>query len=319
MRRTGVKPAAIQSTHDEVSRSGERLAAIDVGSNTVLLLIAETRPPAELTIIAEAEDQPRLGAGLGTTGRLSQTSIARALETLARMLEQCRIQGVTRIEAVATAAVREAENGEEFVQRARAQGIPLQIISPETEAALSYRSAAHHFPGAERILVADIGGGTLELIGATRGRLQLSHSLPLGAVRLTELTLPLPALRDQIRRALQQAVPGRDWMGSALIGSGGTFATIAAMALARRGAPAHQPVHGVEVSAGEVESLLGLLGGMGLNQRRQMAGLRPERADIIVAGTAVAAELLDWLNGASVKVNGYGLREGLLLEMAGLM
>jgi exopolyphosphatase/guanosine-5'-triphosphate,3'-diphosphate pyrophosphatase len=300
-----------------VSRSGERLAAIDVGSNTILLLIAESHPPAGLTIIAEAEDQPRLGAGLSTTGRLSETSMARALETLARMLVECRIHGVTRIEAVATAAVREAENGEEFVQRARAQGIPLQTISPETEAALSYRSAAYHFPGAGQTLVADIGGGSLELIAAQEGRIQLSHSLPLGAVRLTELTLPLPALRDQIRRALQQAVPRREWMGSGLIGSGGTFATIAAMALACRGA-AHQPVHGVEVSAGEVESLLGLLAGMDVDQRRQMAGLRPERADIIVAGTVVAAELLEWLKGPSVKVNGYGLREGLLLEMAGM-
>jgi exopolyphosphatase/guanosine-5'-triphosphate,3'-diphosphate pyrophosphatase len=312
-----VKPAEVLSPHDEVSQSGERLAAIDVGSNTILLLIAESHPPAGLTIIAEAEDQPRLGAGLSTTGRLSETSMARALETLARMLVECRIHGVTRIEAVATAAVREAENGEEFVQRARAQGIPLQTISPETEAALSYRSAAYHFPGAGQTLVADIGGGSLELIGAREGRIQLSHSLPLGAVRLTELALPLPALRDQIRRALQQAVPRREWMGSGLIGSGGTFATIAAMALACRGA-AHQPVHGVEVSAGEVESLLGLLAGMDVDQRRQMAGLRPERADIIVAGTAVAAELLEWLKGPSVKVNGYGLREGLLLEMAGM-
>jgi exopolyphosphatase / guanosine-5'-triphosphate,3'-diphosphate pyrophosphatase len=315
MPRTGVKPVAVPSPRDDVSQSGERFAAVDVGSNTILLLIAESRPPAGLTIIAEAEDQPRLGAGLSATGRLSQTSMARALETLARMLEECRIHGVTRIEAVATAAVREAENGEEFVQRARAQGIPLQTISPETEAALSYRSAVYHFPGAERTLVADIGGGSLELIGARAGRIQLSHSLPLGAVRLTELTLSLPALRDQIRGALQQAVPRRDWMGSGVIGSGGTFATIAAMALARRGAPAHQPVHGVEVSSEEVESLLGLLAGMDVNQRRQMAGLRPERADIIVAGTAVAAELLDWLKSPSVRVNGYGLREGLLLEM----
>jgi exopolyphosphatase/guanosine-5'-triphosphate,3'-diphosphate pyrophosphatase len=295
----------------------ERVAAIDVGSNTVLLLIAEGHPTAGLTIIAEAEDQPRLGAGLSATGRLSQAAMARALETLANMRELCRAHGVSRIGAVATAAVREAENGEEFVQLVRAQGIPLQTISPETEAALSYRSAAHHFPGAERTMVADIGGGSLELIGASGGRIRLSRSLPLGAVRLTELAFALPALRDQIRRALDQAVARREWAGSALIGSGGTFANLAAMALAQRGASG-QPVHGVEISAKEIEELLPRLSALSPEERRQVPGLQPERADIIVAGVAVAAELLDRVKASSVRVNGYGLREGLLLEMVGI-
>jgi exopolyphosphatase/guanosine-5'-triphosphate,3'-diphosphate pyrophosphatase len=294
----------------------ERIAAIDVGSNTVLLLIAEDNPTAGLTIIAEAEDQPRLGAGVSATGQLSQAAMTRALETLERMLELCRAHGVSRIGAVATAAVREAENGAEFVQLVRAHGIPLQTISPETEAALSYRSAAHHFPGAERTLVADIGGGSLELIGASGARIRLSRSLPLGAVRLTELALPLSALRDQIRRALDQSVPGRDWSGSAVIGSGGTFTNLAGMALAQRGVSG-QPVHGVEIPAKEIENLLARLSALSPEDRRQVPGLRPERADIIVAGVAVAAELLDRVKASSVRVNGYGLREGLLLEMVG--
>jgi exopolyphosphatase/guanosine-5'-triphosphate,3'-diphosphate pyrophosphatase len=295
----------------------ERIAAIDVGSNTVLLLIAEHHPTAGLTIIAEAEDQPRLGAGLSATGRLSQAAMARALETIARMRELCHAHRVSRIGAVATAAVREAENGEDFVLLVRDLGIPLQAISPETEAALSYRSAAHHFPGAERTLVADIGGGSLELIGAVGGRIRLSRSLPLGAVRLTELALALSTLRDQIGRALDQMVPRREWVGSAVIGSGGTFASLAAMALAERGASG-QPVHGVEMPATEVEDLLERLSGLSPEARRQVPGLRPERADIIVAGVAVAAELLDRVKASSVRVNGYGLREGLLLEMAGI-
>jgi exopolyphosphatase/guanosine-5'-triphosphate,3'-diphosphate pyrophosphatase len=295
----------------------ERIAAIDVGSNTVLLLIAEGSPTAGLTIIAEAEDQPRLGAGVSATGRLSQAAMARALETLDRMRESCRAHGVTRIGAVATAAVREAENGAEFVLLVRDRGIPLQTISPETEAALSYRSAAYHFPGAERTLVADIGGGSLELIGASGSRIRLSRSLPLGAVRLTELTLPLSALRDQIRRALERSVPGREWSGSAVIGSGGTFTNLAAAALAQRGV-FDQPAQGVEISAKEIEDLLARLSALSPEERREVPGLRPERADIIVAGVAVAAGLLDWLNASSVKVNRYGLREGLLLEMAGI-
>jgi exopolyphosphatase / guanosine-5'-triphosphate,3'-diphosphate pyrophosphatase len=294
----------------------ERVAAIDVGSNTILLLVAEHHPTAGLTIIEEAEDQPRLGAGLSATGRLSRAAMERALRTLTRMREICRSRDVRRIAAVATAAVREAKNGEEFAEWVRALDIPLRIISPEAEAALSYRSASHHFRGGGRTLVADIGGGSLELIGSAEDRIQLTRSLPLGAVRLTELGLPLPALRDHVRRALEPVLP-REWAGSVVIGSGGTFATLAAMVLARRGAAGH-PVHGVEVSAKEIEDLLARLSALSPEERRQVPGLRAERSDIIVAGVAVAVELLQRVDATSATVNAYGLREGLLLEMAGI-
>lgn len=296
----------------------ERIAAIDVGSNTVLLTVAEYDPDAGLVVIEEGEDQPRLGAGLSATGQLSEGAIRRALETLTAMRDVCKRHGVQRIAAVATAAVREARNGAEFVERARVLGIPLRIISPETEAALSYRSAAHHFPGGKRQLVADIGGGSLELIGANHGRVELSRSLPLGAVRLTELGLPLDQLRGHIRRELSGPVPLAEWAGSTVIGSGGTFATLAAMALARRDLPAGRPVHGTVVRAEEVEQLLGRLASLSPQQRRDTPGLRPERADIIVAGLAVVAELLDAVDAGGVTVSGFGLRDGLLLEMVGV-
>jgi exopolyphosphatase/guanosine-5'-triphosphate,3'-diphosphate pyrophosphatase len=301
-----------------VSLPVERVAAIDVGSNTILLLIAEYSPTVGLRIIEEAEDQPRLGAGLSATGRLSPAAMERALRSLTRMRDLCRSRGADRIGAVATAAVREAENGEELVERARALDVPLRIISPETEAALAYRSAAHHFPGSGHLLVADIGGGSLELIGAVDGRIQLTDSLPLGAVRLTELELPLAALRHHIRPALERALPRSAWSGSRVIGSGGTFATLAGMVVARRGLPAGHPIHGVEVPTGELERLLVELVAMSPEQRRDLPGLKPERADIIVAGFGVAAELLDRVGAKEVTVSGFGLREGLLLEMLDL-
>ena len=297
----------------------ERIAAIDVGSNTVLLTVAEYDPEIGLVVIEQGEDQPRLGAGLSATGQLSEEAMLRALRTLTTMRDVCRRHGVRRLAAVATAAVREAGNGAEFVKRARALDIPLRIISAETEAALSYRSAAHHFPGGERQLVADIGGGSLELIGATTGRVRLSQSLPLGAVRLTELGIPLGQLRDQIRRGLSGPIQLAEWAGSTVIGSGGTFASLAAMALARRGSTARRPVHGTVVTAEEVEQLLGTLATLSPEQRRETSGLRPERADIIVAGLAVVAELLKAVAAGDVTVSGFGLRDGLLLEMVGLV
>jgi exopolyphosphatase/guanosine-5'-triphosphate,3'-diphosphate pyrophosphatase len=243
------------------------------------------------------------------------------------MREVCQRRNVRRIAAVATAAVREAENGPWFVRRVRQElDIPLRIIDAETEAALSYRSVAHHFPLAgERALVADIGGGSLELIGAVDGLVELTLSLPLGAVRLTELHLPgersiqreLTDLRKHIRKQLKRGLSSREWAAAGVIGSGGTFTTLARVTQARRGLPPGDTVHGVSVETGEVERLLDWLASRSPEQRRQVPGLNPERADIILAGLAVTAELLDWVRTRSITVSAFGLREGLLLEMAG--
>jgi exopolyphosphatase / guanosine-5'-triphosphate,3'-diphosphate pyrophosphatase len=294
----------------------ECLAAIDVGSNTILLTVARYDPPSGLVVIEEGEEQPRLGSGLASTGRLSDAAMQRALEGLGRMRETCRRHGVQRISAVATAAVREAANGAEFAERVRALDIPLRVISPETEAELSYRSAAYRFPGRQRTIVADIGGGSLELIGAANGSVRMSHSLPLGAVRLTELSIPLDQLREHIGQFLRNALHA-EWRDSTIIGSGGTFATLGSMALARRGLQA-QPVHGVSVTTAEVTQLLETLAALPPDKRRLTPGLNPERADIVVAGLAVVAELLNRVGVAGVTVSGFGLRDGLLLEMRGI-
>lgn len=293
----------------------QRLAAIDVGSNTILLLIAEHLQSTGLTAVLEAEDQPRLGAGVSRTGQLNDHAIEQALQGLTRMRELCRQHRVERIAAVATAAVREAGNGEEFALKVRGMGIPLRILSPKEEAALAYRSAAHYFPADGRTLVADIGGGSLELVGAHDGRIELTESLPLGAVRLAELSLPLGELRARIGAQLGRVISGPEWTGSRVIGSGGTFATLGSMLLAGRETSPGQRVHGAVVSRSELGALLTYLAGMSPDQRRSVPGLQPGRADIIVPGLAVAAELLERIEAEGVTVSERGLRWGLLLEL----
>ena len=251
--------------------SAERVAAIDVGSNTVLLTVAENDPDRGPITIEDAEDQPRLGAALGVTGRLGEEAMTRALQVLARMRDTCNGLGVHRIAAVATAAVREAANGAEFVTRVKTLGIPLRIISPEEEAALSYRSAAYRFPGDEATLVADIGGGSLELIGAVSHKVALVHSLPLGAVRLTEMHLGSEDLQRHVSGLLSAPLRQTEWMGSRIIGSGGTFATLASVILAGR--RQSQGIHGTAVSAEEIGQLLESLAVMTPDERRQVAGL----------------------------------------------
>jgi len=297
-----------------VSGPGGRLAAIDLGSNTILLTVADPDPDQGLKIVEEAEAQPRIGAGVGTSGRLQDDAMERALQSLTRIRHTCRRLGAHRVSAVATAAVREAANGEEFAERVRELGIPLRVISPEEEAALAYRSAAYRFGREGRMLVADIGGGSLELIGAAAGAVGMTLSLPLGAVRLTELGMSQENLRRHIHEALVAATSGAEWSDARIIGSGGTFATLASIALARR-SERRDGLHGTTIHSDEVEQLLETLAGMSLEKRREMPGLRAERADIIVAGLAVVLELLRVVRTSCVTVSGFGLRDGLLLEM----
>ncbi len=303
----------------------ERLAALDVGSNSIRLLVAEYDPAAGISVIDEVKDQPRLAAGLARTGRLDDEAIERAMLTLRRMREVCHRRGVRRIAAVATAAVREAANGAEFVRRVQEElDLPLQIIDADTEAALSYRSVAHHFRLAgARTLVADIGGGSLELIGAIDGLVELTLSLPLGAVRLTDLHLQgrrdarreIELLRTEVRKQLKKGLRQREWTAAAVIGSGGTFTTLGRMAIGRRGLPIPETIHGASVATGEVETLIEWLTEKTPEQRRLVPGLNPQRADIILAGLVVTAELLSLVDARTLTVSAFGLREGLLLDM----
>lgn len=304
----------------------ERLGAIDVGSNSIRLLVADWDPRGGMTVVDEVRDQPRLAQGLAASGRLDEAAMGRALEALDRMHAVAKRRGVRRLAAVATSAVREAENGDEFVRRVQARlGIPLQVIDPETEARLSYRSVAHHFRlDRQRTIVADIGGGSLEVIGSVRGLMELTLSLPFGAVRLTELHVTgrkntrkaIASLRRKVAKAFRRAAAWRAWRGAQVVGSGGTFTNLARIAVMRRDLPV-TTVHGVHVTTAEVEHLLDWLSTLTPERRRQVAGLNPERADIILAGLAVTAELLELIDTPELVVSAYGLREGLLLEMIG--
>jgi exopolyphosphatase/guanosine-5'-triphosphate,3'-diphosphate pyrophosphatase len=304
----------------------ERIGAIDVGSNSIRLVVAEYDAETGFEIIDEVKDMPRLGTRVDSTGILDRAAMTRAFAALKRMKEIADRRGVTRLAAVATSALREARNGATFARRVRRQlSIPLEIIDGDREAELSWRSVAHHFRLENaRTLVADIGGGSLELIGAVDGMVEVTASLPLGAVRLTEEFLTgerstrkeLAALRKHVRKSLRKALPWRDWSQAVVIGSGGSFTNLARIAAARAGRLG-DAIHGTTVGTGEVESLLEWLSAKTPEQRAQVPGLNPQRADIILAGVAVAAELLNALNARALTASAFGLREGLLLEMVG--
>ena len=310
-----------------MSPTTERFAAIDVGSNSIRCLIAERAEDGQLRVIDDLKDQPRLARGLSSTGVLAAESMERALESLGRMIQAAERRGAARLALVATSAVRDAANGAQFAERVKQElGIPLEVIDGETEARLAFLSVSEHFPiGRGRAVVADIGGGSLELVLAGGGLVDRVVSLPFGAVRLTEQFLAGPGdagdgvrrLRAAVRQKLRRAVPNREWAAAKLFGSGGTFTNLARVAAARgRGAVPPGGIHGSAVSLPELQRILEWLAAMSDAERRGVKGLNPERSDIIVAGLAVAAEVLELFDAPKVTVSAFGLREGLLIHLS---
>ena len=302
-----------------------RIAAIDVGSNSVRQIVADVTPEGGITVIDEMKAAPRLGADLEHTGVLGTQAMERAAAAIGRMATLARQLGAHRIDAVATSAVRDAGNAAEFVARVRQEaGLQIRIIDGADEARLSYLSALAHFDlGVGRTVVMDIGGGSLELAMAADGVLDNLVSLPFGALRLTERFLGsgatrkgLARLRKEVRDGVREVLPRRDWRGAQLIGSGGTFTNLAGIHLARRGMLTARNVHATAVPRVDVEHILDMLAAASPEERRGIVGLNPERADIIVAGLAVSAEVLARLEAREVQVSRYGIREGLLLEAA---
>ncbi|MEP6732997.1 MAG: Ppx/GppA phosphatase family protein [bacterium] len=302
-----------------------RIAAIDVGSNSVRQIVADVTAEGGITVVDEMKAAPRLGADLDETGVLGTVAMQAAAEAIGRMATLARQLGADRIDAVATSAVRDAANADQFIARVRQEAnIKLRVIDGSDEARLSYLSALAHFDlGKGRTVVMDIGGGSLELALAADGVLDNLVSLPFGALRSTERYLAngathkaLARLRRDVRRELKEVLPRGDWRGAQLIGSGGTFTNLAGIHLSRRGIFTARNVHATAVPRIDVEHILDALAAMPTDERRAVPGLNPERADIIVAGIAVAAEVLARIEAKEVSVSRYGIREGLLLEAA---
>src|SRR5438445_12429684 len=260
-----------RSTPPRPAERVRRMAAIDIGSNSVRQIVADVSSGGGITVVTEMKAAPRLGADLDGTGLLGTQSMERPAEAIGRMAPLARKLGAERIEAVATSAVSDAANADEFVARVRQEaGLQVRIIEGADEARLSYLSALAHFDlGAGRTVVMDIGGGSLELALAADGVLDDLVSLPFGALRVTERYLAngatpkaLRRLRKEVRAALKPVMPRADWRGAQVIGSGGTFTNLAGIHLARRGMLAARNVHETIVPRVDVEHILDTLAAM---------------------------------------------------------
>lgn len=300
-----------------------RLAAIDIGTNSIRCIVAEVDPQKGFRILDDEKAQVRLGEGLNQSGEIAPAAQQRAIEALQRMDGIITGLGATMVEVVATSAVRKASNREDFIAAVKAAtGLEIKVISGEIEAELATLSVHHNFAmQQQRFAMADIGGGSVEIVIASGRHTETVTSLELGAVFLTEKFIhndppgekELKQLRKHIRKALKKAGIGEGLAVSSLIGSGGTMTNIGSMVMALRGEQ-YQSVHRYEVLHSEVVHLLAMLVRKQQKDRQHIPGLSPERADIILAGMILTDELLRRTHTNLLRINAKGIREGLILQ-----
>ena len=304
------------------------IAAIDIGTNTTLLLVARAGATAtDADVLAEAAEITRLGRGIGRDGALGTEGIARTLEVLRRYAATAAAHGAD-IAAIGTEALRRAPNARDFLDAAAAiLGTPVEVISGEREAALTFRAVAASFPGelaAGTVAIIDIGGGSTEIVVAERGEVSFRTSLPLGSVRLTERHIrtdpPTPAelraIDDDVRATLTAADAAfARGPFHALIGVAGTVTSLSAMAL---GIASYDPVvvHGSTLSLAALDAQIARLASATQAEREAIAGLDPRRADVILAGALLLREITRRAGTGAVKVSDRGIRWGLFHERA---
>jgi exopolyphosphatase/guanosine-5'-triphosphate,3'-diphosphate pyrophosphatase len=298
-----------------------KLAAVDIGTNTTLLLVAEARSVGEVTVLAERAEITRLGRGIGGDGRLGAAGIERTLGVLGEYAAVARRHDAPVV-AVGTEALRRAPNAEEFLRPATTLIGPVEVIDGEREAALSYRAAACSFPelAAGTMMVVDIGGGSTEIIISRAGVLTFRRSLPLGSVRLTERYVrhdpataeEIGAIDGEVSGALA-AVPVDAQAAPAVVGTAGTVTSLAAMA---QRLASYDParVHGYPLTTAALEALVDQLGASTQAERERMPGLDPKRADVILAGACILRAIARRAGVTQVITSDRGLRWGLVYE-----
>jgi exopolyphosphatase/guanosine-5'-triphosphate,3'-diphosphate pyrophosphatase len=306
--------------------TSEHLAAIDIGTNSIHLVVARFGEGTQFEVIAREKEMVRLGTGSGDMKVLDDDAIDRGIATLERFRRVAEISGAT-IYAVATSAVREAENADAFIERARREaGIDVQIISGVEEARLIQLGVLQAVPVFDRRLVlVDIGGGSTEVLVGERGEALSAFSLKLGAIRLTRRFFRSEQLhpgaaescRRHIRALLARVRRDVRRLGfDVAVGSSGTIQTVAAMVHAARGErEALRTFNNFTFSREEAQEVVAsLLDAPTVDDRRKLPGADPNRADIILAGALILEQTMLELDIDELIVSDYALREGVLLD-----
>ena len=312
--------------------SSKRLAAIDVGSLTVRLAVAESAGPGRFRVLKHCREVTALGRGLAQTGSLAPEGMDQTIAALGAFLRELETLGVESFQAVATQAVRQAQNRQVFLQRLREElGLTVRVLAPEEEARLSLQGVltalAPQYLMEPALAVFDVGGGSSEFALVRPGRepefaslalgvLTLSQARPLGdppepvrvAALKQELTEQLSGFYQRFLQPFLKAPPR-------LVGTAGAVTTLAAMALKMTEYDPER-VNNLVLTREQVAELAGLVAGLPESERARLPGLEPAKAGVMVAGALIVLTILQVCRQDSLVVIDAGLLEGVLGEMS---
>ena len=304
--------------------SPKRSAFIDIGTNTVLCVIADLRETGRFRVLDDLADIAGLGRGVDRTGLISAAGEQRCLNILTSYRKRCDSLGVEEIFAVGTSALRDAQNSAEVrTQLGATLGAEIRVISGEEEAAYSFLAVQRGLSLTGELLVIDIGGGSTEFIRGNESGVTKALSLNLGSVRLTERFLRSDPVGAEEFADLTSAIDSelavleKHWPDLAVattwVGIAGTFTTMAAVEkeLTRY---SHSMVHGSHLTRVEVQRQVQLYRSKTLAERKTIPGLEPKRADVILAGACLIDRLMILFGARQLIVSDQGVRYGLLYE-----
>jgi len=302
-----------------------RIAAIDIGTNSIHMIVVQVRPDLSFEVIDREKEMVRLGAG-GLDGRaLTPEAMHAALQVLSKFRRLAESHRVDEVIAVATSATREAENGGEFLQTVTQQtGIRPRVISGTEEARLIHLAAVYGVSVPRDVaVVIDIGGGSVEVTRGTGSNVELGRSFKLGVIRLTERFIKTDPLEPRDERKLVRHIDAeigkylsqiaRDGF-ERVIGTSGTILSIGAVASAAEGLAPGAPLRNRRFSAKQIHRVRKELVALDLEKRLRVPGLEPRRADLAVAGAILVDDLLRRLGATEITLCDLSLREGLVLD-----
>ncbi|MBI4642841.1 MAG: hypothetical protein HY743_03720 [Deltaproteobacteria bacterium] len=308
-----------------------RFAAVDLGSLTVRLAVAELTGPGRFRVLAHYREVTGLGEGLARNDTLAPEAMTRTLKALKGVVRVMRAQGVDVSRTVATQAVRQSRNREVFVQQVQELGLPVRVLPPEEEARLSLKGVlsalAPEFLAAPELVVFDVGGGSSEWALIRQGREPEFASLPLGVLTLSQAR-PLgdppradavAALKQEIKERLgefyRQNLQPHLSATPRLVGTAGAVTTLAALALKMRRYEA-QRVNNLILTRAQVAELAELLCRLPEAERARLPGMEPAKAGVMVAGVLIVLTILEIFRQDSLVTIDAGLLEGVLGEIA---
>ena len=302
-----------------------RVAAIDIGTNSLHMIVVQVRSDRSFEVIDREKEMVRLGSG-GLGGRaLTESSMMAALQVLSKFRRLAEAHDVDEIVAAATSAVREADNGREFLTTVRQRtGISVRVISGTEEARLIHRAAVYGVDVSDgTAVVIDIGGGSVELTRGTAAHVQVAQSAKIGVIRLTEQFVRSDPLTTRDERRLVKSIQSEiadsvdqivDLGFDRVIGTSGTILSLGLLAATEDGAVAAEGLRSRRISTKQIRRLRRQLARMTLAERLRLPGFDPRRADLAVAGSILLDTILKKLGATELTLCDLALREGLALD-----